>query len=410
MPRTLLPTTTDGDPRRRRIHESDVRRHHRIPNGLREGIFFTGLLIGLMLLLFFGAACGARSPYGTSLHVTVSFPESAKLTQLRFRGLTGESPAFPTTLRPEAASATTLASPQAVRALLSDALAGTPVRVRVEGLDGTGAVVLAGEATSPSLVRGDEVAMTVTLGTDALDGGGWPSGTGGGTGSDGGSGAGTGGGTGGAPDAGPAAYCDCATTCCSAANLCIAAVPLAVSATRTVSLVGCGQEDQPCSFACDPLKTSQCIGRQCLCGNVVCGPGQRCASDGAGGVACVCDRESNCHGCCDGATCVQIQAGTTTCGTGGSQCHACGAGKVCGADGTCTGTTCDAGACRTADGCELPAFPTCVSSGNCTACDPVRSDRCGQPGACRCGANAACVSTQYCDQTGATPTCKPLWP
>jgi hypothetical protein len=136
---------------------------------------------------------------------------------------------------------------------------------------------------------------------------------------------------------GGSCFCDgssCPGGCCDEDFVC----------HSTTSADFCGLNGSSCA-ECDEARADGCVDGQCACGEgPACGPSQRCVAH-----ACVCNETSCPSGCCDGGTCAEIGLAS------------------CGAEG-----------------------------GPCTACDPLRADRC-TGGSCRCGDDAQCEVGQRCD-------------
>lgn len=157
-------------------------------------------------------------------------------------------------------------------------------------------------------------------------------------------------------------------------------------------------DDDGCSANCElepgfecttePGQRSRCSP---LCGEIVCGDGQRCVEE-----ECVCDGQS-CAGCCDGDQCLE-GGDVEGCGSGGQSCEACSgtAGCIGGVCEGCDSRTCESGCCS-GNSCHAVTTDTCGLEGRaCIACDRLIADRCSAAGECTCGSNPACESGQRC--------------
>jgi hypothetical protein len=169
---------------------------------------------------------------------------------------------------------------------------------------------------------------------------------------------------------------------------------------------------------CDPLRANTCMGAKCVCGTTgsLCPPGTRCANVGMG-FACVCDKYSDCEGCCaPNGLCMPPE--TSLCGAAGIACQKC-----LGASGTspkCEGPAWGVGACSNFVGClactgkneccsgntcsAFGGFPTCRSRpagvpSVCESCDVLRTNNCHwQTGQCACGDAGPCSQGHTCEE------------
>jgi hypothetical protein len=359
-----------------------------------------GVLVGLVI-----GACGPTKTDGpTALVVKVLLNQNRGTRILFIRGV-DSTPVdlFPGQYRPEQPLPAQMPTGQTFRILLDDSAAGTPFDLTVVGLDADNVPIEAATMVVTAVAR-QETSVTIKLALyeepDAGAGGG--GGAGGGVAAGGGGGAaGGGGGT---------AGCRCATGCCDVSGEC------AVSDGGVkAKLVFVGPVGGECRGIC-PLQLADrySVDAGCQCGNEgVCGTGLRCSSG-----HCVCDRSSNCPGCCVGASMCALTGsntgGTMQCGAGGIQCQNCGGGQtppVCSISGTCGACTASTDQCCSGRDKAEVAFPTCRQvDGACEACDLARSDRCVQPvlatkfSGCSCGPNGGlCPSRQACVNGACVP-------
>ena len=149
-----------------------------------------------------------------------------------------------------------------------------------------------------------------------------------------------------------------------------------------------------------PTNTPGCV--------AACTAGQRCVNG-----TCVCDGTSCPTGCCSGATCMTPSttscgtngAACVACGTGADSCTGgvckCGSGQACAAGQQCVGgvcvcnsTSCPSGCCSGTI-CMTPSTTSCGTNGAaCVACG-TGADSC-TGGVCKCGSGAACAPGQQC--------------
>ncbi len=355
-------------------------------------------------LLAWGAfeSCGdPKAANGTAFLVTVSWSApTADVFQIEFIAPNG---GFPTAKKPDVAGGK-LTLPATVRILLPQGPdAGGTIQVRARAL-GAGGRVLAVGTTPATPVAGREVDVDVPLaGVDSLDGG-VPDGGKPDAGVDGGK-----------PDGGKAdaGLCpQCGSQCCfvgNGGNVSCQSAPLGRSADGGGSML-CGNPGDYCKVV-ETLLADHCDGPVARCGSTgPCARGTRC--DPMTG-QCICDRESVCDGCCQtvpavGSICVL--GGSTgqhlgNCGAASQACAACsggtcnsGGGYFCtsACDATCMG---DNTKCCAGNSCQKMDFPVCRASPGpqCSACDKVRSDRCGASSTgCNCGSNPSCREGEFC--------------
>lgn len=275
----------------------------------RAGVLCGLWLLGLGVLL--GACRDPAKVSGTALYVTIEFPPTMLMDQIRVSGTVEDSAIGPHLLPEEAMKL--LANGDTFRVLLPSVSDGAQAQLRVEGLAGGSAVALG--TTQAQVREGYEVDVTVRLEPWAPDGGPPDGGTP----------------DGGTPDGG--ALCpDCETGCClagvcttSARNTCgtggRACVVCDSSLANACSAEGtCSCDQGP---ACDPMRAERCTGNGCRCGNNdQCDPGQQCVEG-----QCRCNPTS-CSGCCVNNVCAP---GTwrSLCGAGGETCRSCGRNESC---------------------------------------------------------------------------------
>ncbi|MFO0598371.1 MAG: hypothetical protein U0228_23905 [Myxococcaceae bacterium] len=199
-----------------------------------------------------------------------------------------------------------------------------------------------------------------------------------------------------------------ASTCpggCCIGSTCVAGTSNSACGALGQACNVCGDSESCVSHACTPIST--CNASTCpsgCCQGNVCLPGTSASSCGSGGAACstcsgtstctnqACTAPSTCNvttcpsGCCQGNVCLPGTS-TSSCGTGGATCSACGSNQTC-ASGQCTfacnATTCPGGCCQ---------------GGVCLA--GTTSAACGTGGA----ACASCTSSQVCNGTSCAATC-----
>ena len=347
-------------------------------------------------------SCGdPKTANGTAFLVTVNWSApTADVFQIEFLAPMG---GFPAARKPDAPGAK-LTFPATVRILLSQGPdAGGAMQVRARAL-GAGGRILAVGTTTATPVSGREVDVDISLGAvDFTDGGVPDAGV-----SDAGIDAGK-------PDAGKvdAGMCpQCASQCCfvgNFGNIVCQPGPLGRSADGGASML-CGNPGDYCKVV-ETLLADHCDGPVARCGNSgPCARGTRC--DPATH-ECICDRESVCDGCCQtypvvGSVCVlggSTMQGPATCGAASQACAACpaggcnmNAGYYCSASCDATCMT-DTSKCCAGTSCQKIDFPTCRASmvPKCSACDRVRSDRCGASATgCNCGANPSCRDGEFC--------------
>lgn len=323
---------------------------------------------------------------GTSLFVTVNFDEAMGISQLKVDVVGNKGAIAPAHLLPDAPKPG-LTSGQTVRLLLSNALAGTTVTVRVEGIDAATSLAL-GEASA--VVRlGYEVDVAVQLSKLG--------------------------------ECGPTRPCGAGQTCVDTLCVCNAASCPSGCCQGTQcldrSLAACAAAGAACQ-SCDSVSANRCSATgTCSCGDgPACSGGQRCV-----GGLCVCDSTSCPAGCCQGTSCQT--RGLSNCGINGASCVGCDSSVAdnCGADGTCrcgatptcgqgqtcTQGTCTGGSCNGSNcpagccvngACQARTLSSCGAGGSsCTTCEPTRADACTVTGVCVCGNGPGCAVGQGCD-------------
>jgi hypothetical protein len=258
------------------------------------------LLCGIWLLGL-GVLSGAcRDSVGTALYVTIEFPPTVLMDQIRVSGTVAGNGIGPHVL-PEQPDRL-LANGETFRVLLPSAPDMAQAELQVEGLSqgervafGTGQV---------QVHEGMEVDVTVRL------------------------------------EPAPSDFCpNCPDGCCmsgicttSTFNTCGTGGVLCKTCDRdttdTCSSEGactCGQGPP-----CDPRSANRCAGGACRCGsNPPCGAGLVCESG-----QCVCNA-SSCSGCCSSSTVCEPGTTRDRCGKGGAVCRRCSQSQTCGSDGTC---------------------------------------------------------------------------
>ncbi|MDY7225936.1 hypothetical protein [Hyalangium rubrum] len=280
-----------------------------------------GALCGLWLLglgLLLGACRDPAKASGTALFVTIDFPPTLLMDQIRISATVEDSNIGPHLLPEEPERL--LANGDSFRLLLPSVADQSQAEVRIEGLANGTPVAL---GTEQAQVReGYEVEVPVRLEPWSPDGGEPDGGT-----PDGGT------------DGGTPVCANCPNGCCmggscttSTFNTCgtggVACVMCdtdTANACNTSGACVCGQNP-----ACDPVRADRCANGQCRCGgNAMCDPGQQCV-----GGQCRCS-PSSCDGCCVNNLCAPGNW-RTLCGKGGSVCKSCNKNQTCSADGTCT--------------------------------------------------------------------------
>ncbi|MER2566260.1 MAG: hypothetical protein ABTQ32_36390 [Myxococcaceae bacterium] len=366
-------------------------------------------LVAMGLGVVAATSCGAVKTIGpTALVLEVYFSESRGAKALVISG-TAEVDGvpvnvFPTSQRPEQLTGAAFPVPQTVRILLNDSRGGIPLQLTVIGINADGDPVEAATQTVTPVAQAEtSVTITIKPFTDTVD-------ADGGVSSDAGVSIDAG-----APDAG--VRCTCTTGCCDGSGRCAAPVPLVLGSRNTLLAILSGRTGEFCNGVCPLGKTSQFLNNTCLCGaTAACGEGVRCQGQNTNG-RCVCDSSSGCRGCCSNNGC-DVSRGA--CGNAGNQCVRCeGAGNFCGLTGRCTVNTCpppspmsSQGQCCSGAGMVSSQWPMCPSAtGDCVACDVLRSNACrpvavGSIGqACGCGASPQCGSAQLCLIQNGAPTC-----
>jgi hypothetical protein len=358
------------------------------------------------LLVVAALSCGPVKNVGpTALHLEVYFSE-ARGTKARIISGTAEIDGvpvnvFPTSQRPEQLTGAAFPVPQTLRVLLNDSRGGVPMQVTVIGINADGdAVEAATQTVTPAANQETNVVITLKPFTDTVepDGGVAPDA---GVAFDGG-----------ARDAG--VVCNCPTGCCDGNGRC-ATLNVPLGSGTTLNVVFMGPVNGFCTGVCPVGKTSHFANGACQCGTASsCGDGLRCQGQGNNG-RCLCDASSGCRGCCLNNVCDVLRTGG--CGNAGNQCARCeGAGNVCSVTGHCTTASClvtpGSNQCCSGTGLVSARWPTCTTAtGDCVACDVLRSNVCrpvgvgsaGQP--CGCGAAAQCASNQLCVLFNGAPTC-----
>lgn len=366
------------------------------------------LLAGFVVGVLGASACGPVKLVGpTALVLEVYFSEQRGTRSLLVSG-TAEVDGvpinvFPTSQRPEQASAAGFPVPQTVRVLLNDSRAGLPFTLTVIGLDVDGDPVEAAQQTVTPVAQ-TETAVTVTLKpfTDTEDAGAGRSDAGF------------------SFDAGPqdgGRTCTCPGGCCDSTGRCASPAPIPLASQQVLTLVLAGPLGQFCTTACGLGKANQFINGQCQCGNApACGDGLRCQGTGASS-RCVCDKHSGCRGCCSANVC--LIGDRLGCGTAGNACGRCeGVANVCNAPGRCSVNTCTPPSpatqnqCCSGVGMVSSAWPTCpTTTGDCRACDVLRSNTCrpvavnGASEPCGCGATPQCPADALCLLVNGAATC-----
>ena len=283
---------------------------------------FTWVLATLALLAT--SACqDAATASGTALFVTAEFDPLLQLTQFRVNGTVGGE-AMASSVLPERPGRI-LQSGETFRVLLTDALDGAIVELRLEGLSGT---ELAALGTQEALIRkGYEVDVQVRLEpwSEVPDSGTPDSGTpDSGTPDSGTPDSGTP--DSGTPDAG--SFCmNCPDGCCRN-GFCVPRTFMSCGVGGVDCTVCDGTRANMCSAlgtctcgtgpACTGINVDRCDNGQCKCGSSgACGAGQECVNG-----ECRCTPGSCPNGCCVGNTCEPGNE-DSKCGRGGVACQDC---------------------------------------------------------------------------------------
>jgi hypothetical protein len=255
------------------------------------------LLCGIGLLGVLSGACNGS--VGTALFVTIEFPPSVNMDQLRISGTVAGNGIGPHVLpeQPERL----LANGETFRVLLPNAPDMAQAELQVEGLNKGERVALG--TGQVRIQAGMEVDVIVRL------------------------------------EPAPSTFCpNCPDGCCvegicttSTFNTCGSGGVACTACDRDIA-DACTSGACTCGRgpACDPRIANRCVAGVCRCGtNAPCGAGQVCESG-----QCVCN-ESSCSGCCSSNVC---EPGTARdrCGQGGAVCRRCATGETCSSSGTCT--------------------------------------------------------------------------
>lgn len=280
-----------------------------------------------------GACHDPSRAAGTAALVESAFEPALGVEQLAFELRNEAGDVLDQTTLPEKADGA-LASPQTIRWLLPDSLAGSNVTISVQGF-ARRELVAEGAATE-EIVKGYEAVFVVGLALPGqTDAGG---------------------------SCGPSNFhaCGTATTCaacdgiradrctsgscrCGTGNPCAAGQHCSAgqcvcddvscpsgccddgNQCQNRSLSKCGTNGDSC-FSCSSESADNCSATgECMCGqNPVCGSSQRCS-----GGACTCDSNSCPNGCC--STLNECLAGdsNTACGTKGEACQQCASFSAC---------------------------------------------------------------------------------
>ncbi|MDP1915879.1 MAG: hypothetical protein Q8L14_06525 [Myxococcales bacterium] len=367
------------------------------------------LVAGFVVGLVAASACGPVKEIGpTALVLEVYFSEARGTKALLVSG-TAEVDGvlvnvFPTSQRPEVLTGAAFPVPQTVRVLLNDSRAGQALQLTVIGINADGdAVEAATQTVTPRAQQETSVSISLKPFTDTIE----PDG---GLQRDAGFSFDAG-----SRDAGLA--CNCPTGCCDQTGRCAAVVPLPLGSRQQLPVVLSGPLGQFCTGACPLGKTSQFV-NQCLCGpSAPCGEGLRCQGNGAS-ARCICDATSGCRGCCSSGSVCEAPR-NATCGNAGNACVRCeGVMNGCQATGRCATNACvppsasNPNQCCSGASMVSAAWPTCqTATGDCRACDVLRSASCrpvainsvGEP--CACGMSGQCPLDQLCLLVSGLPTC-----
>lgn len=345
------------------------------------------------------AACGEVRQIGpTALVLEVYFSEPLGTKALIISGTAQVDGVpvnvFPTSQRPETLTGAAFPVPQTVRVLLNDTLSGQELDLTVVGVNADGEPV---EATTRKVtpVARQETLVAITLrpfASSPNDAGVSDAGI--------------------TFDAGVSMACQCTSGCCLGPT-CATPQPLTLASGLRMQVVLTGPVGQTCTAACPLARASQVVNGQCLCGtSPACAVGLRC--EGVGVMArCVCDRYSGCEGCCSGMSTCELGRQGSACGAAGNACDACGSPL-------CTLRRCPAAVCvsRPNECCSgagmvAATWPTCAfSTGECSACDVLRSSQCRpitmdtSRSACGCGSNPSCAPEELCVPINGVPTCR----
>lgn len=292
-----------------------------------------------------GACHDPSRAAGTAALVETTFDPALRVEQLAFELRNEAGDVLDQTTLPEKADGA-LSSPQTIRWLLPDSLAGSNLTVSVQAFAKREPV--AEGAATDEIVNGFETLFVVDLAPPGQS-----------NGADGGA-------TDGGADAGGI------DTTCGPSNF-----------------NACGTSTT--CIACDGIRADRCTSGSCKCGTgSPCGTGQHCS-----GGMCVCD-DVSCPTCCEGDQC--RDRSLSKCGAMGTTCFACSTERAdnCSVTGECkcgTSPICDAnqrcsgGSCV----CDDKSCPNgCCSSGQCLAGDA--QDHCGIGGqACQvCNISSTC--------------------
>jgi hypothetical protein len=356
------------------------------------------LVAGFVVGLVTASACGTVTKTGpTALVLEVYFSELRGTKALLVSG-TAELDGvlvnvFPTSQRPEELTGAAFQAPQTVRVLLNDSRGGQPLQLTVIGINAEGDVVEAATQTVTPVLK-EETLVNVSLKpfADALEPGG--------TVNDAGF----------VFDAGSSSVpCRCPTGCCDQTGGCASTRTIALASRQSLTVVLAGPLNQACTTVC-PLGKSSQFATQCLCGtSPACGEGLRCSGTGAT-ARCVCDAFSGCKGCCSNGLTCESRAVNASCGNAGNACARCvGTASFCQATGRCSGAMCvppsptNQAQCCSGLGMVDAGWPTCASAtGECLACDVLRSNSCRPAGVglaanpCACGDVGQCPFEQLC--------------
>lgn len=390
-----------------------------------------GFLAGTLIASCGGTKVDPKTLNGTALFVTCFFNADYHVRSLLFTGDTADgNDAFQRGSRPEPASTTDLNGPLTARILLKDALADQELAITVYALDANGEIVEVGTA-NVKVVGGRETDVRVNLAPFVV------------APVDAGSDAGTDAGVfdAGVLDAGVRAdggtACDCTSGCCilganpdggACAPTTSASFPLEGNAPPfLVTGQFCGRSGFACTVSdfCDPMRANTCAGAKCSCGTLgaPCAPGMRCTLVGSV-AACLCDKYSNCDGCCSAQNQCVTLVDSNACGAGGLACQKCV--SATGVAPKCEGALWGTGACANfqnclqcdqidkccnGNQCAGGGFPVCRARppgvpSVCESCDLLRSNRCHPvTGQCACGDAGPCNQGQTCKEG----TCKAIF-
>ncbi len=378
--------------------------------------------LALLLAPLAWVSCNCANPAtqnGTALFVVV------ELGGLNVDQLATSISTDPTTLlRPESPSGP-LGTPQTLRLLLPDSIAGQVVAVRVSGL--LQKIEVGAGESSATVVLGLETEVRVALKAMPKTDGGVDAGQ----------------------ECGPDTCTGCCendvckngddlaacgkegSTCaaCGSNDTCVGGACAGCNSTNCAgccrgslcvtepSVVFCGAGGEACR-ACPPLRSECRADGECACGNSgVCPLGTRCKNG-----TCTCDAQSCADGCCEGTQC--RKGDVLRCGFAGALCQACdpvraddcsatgtctcGSGPQCGAGQACAGGSCICNAASCPNGCcdgnicRARSIDHCGPVGGaCTACTAARGNTCEANNGCICAAaGRACGADERCTATG----------